>query len=77
LPTAPTLAMYICICNAVTDREIRACARDGANSFAEVRDRLCVGANCGKCAREAKAIIREENARQTSQFTASAGLALA
>ena len=29
--------MYVCICNAVTDRDIRAAAQAGVRSFADVR----------------------------------------
>ena len=51
--------MYICICNAVTDREIRQCAQLGACSLRELRDELGVANGCGKCKHAAKAILRE------------------
>jgi bacterioferritin-associated ferredoxin len=53
-------AMYVCICHAVTDREIRACIDDGANSMRDLRRELCVGTQCGKCAREVRDILKEE-----------------
>ncbi len=51
--------MYVCICNAVTERQIRNCARDGATTMQDLREQLCVGGNCGKCAQHAKTILRE------------------
>ena len=66
--------MYICICNAVTDRQIRACARSGACSFADVREKLAVGASCGKCARDAKEILRDEATRADARGGAPMGL---
>ena len=51
--------MYVCICAAVTERQIRACAQDGATSMQDLREKLCVAGNCGKCARHAKTILRE------------------
>jgi bacterioferritin-associated ferredoxin len=41
--------MYVCICNAVTDRAIREAAASGARSFAEVRSRTGCADCCGSC----------------------------
>lgn len=41
--------MYICICNAVTDREIRQAVALGAQSIEDLRDGLGVASRCGKC----------------------------
>ena len=51
--------MYICICNGITDREIRQCATSGACSMSELECSLGVGVSCGRC-REAAAEILEE-----------------
>jgi bacterioferritin-associated ferredoxin len=51
--------MYICACNALTEREIRHCAQLGCN-LGDLRERLGVGTNCGKCKHAAKQILREE-----------------
>lgn len=51
--------MFICICNAITDREIRECAELGAADVASLKDTLGLGANCGKCARAADEILRQ------------------
>jgi len=54
--------MYICICNAVTEREIRQCAELGACSLADLREGLGVATHCGKCKAAAVEILREERA---------------
>ena len=54
------IAMYVCICNAVTDREIRQAVKLGAASMCDLREGLGVGSNCGKCTSCAKGILREE-----------------
>ncbi len=52
--------MYVCICNAVTDKEIRQAVRLGATSVKHLKESLGVASSCGKCASCAKAIIKEE-----------------
>ncbi|MGH8681199.1 MAG: (2Fe-2S)-binding protein [Burkholderiales bacterium] len=49
--------MYVCICNAVTDREIRQCAELGARTVDELRDALGVASCCGKCEGVAREIL--------------------
>ena len=51
--------MYVCICHAVTDREIRTCIEEGADSMRDLRKKLCVGTGCGKCARDVRALLNE------------------
>ena len=41
--------MYVCICNGVTDHEIRQAADAGCRSVAEMTMRTGAGANCGSC----------------------------
>ena len=41
--------MYICVCNAVTDTEIRHCANEGARTLNALREQLGVASCCGKC----------------------------
>ena len=41
--------MYICICEAVTDKEIQSLAESGCNSVREISKKTCAGTNCGKC----------------------------
>ena len=41
--------MYVCICNGVTERQIREAATAGCTTVAELTMRTGAGANCGSC----------------------------
>ena len=49
--------MYICICNAITERDVRECARRGCGSLDELQVELGVGTCCGRCRPVAKEIL--------------------
>ncbi len=51
--------MYVCICRAVTDRQIRQAVELGARSLNDLKDSLGVATGCGKCASCACAILHE------------------
>jgi bacterioferritin-associated ferredoxin len=48
--------MYVCLCKAVTDRQIKESLMGGA-SYADIRRELGVATQCGKCGQQAKSII--------------------
>lgn len=41
--------MYVCICNNVTDREIREAAKNGAKTLEALSRQLQVATCCGRC----------------------------
>ncbi len=41
--------MYVCMCFAVCDREIRSCAARGARTVEEIGDATGAGTGCGTC----------------------------
>ena len=51
--------MYICICNAVTERDICAAASAGAKTVDDLAMGLGVGAGCGGCRNGAAAVLSE------------------
>lgn len=51
--------MYICVCQAVTEKQIHAAVRDGARTMKDLRDTLGVGIECGACGSCAKQCLRE------------------
>jgi bacterioferritin-associated ferredoxin len=51
--------MYVCICNAVTDRAIREAAESGVDSFETVRRETGCGDCCGNCEDLASEIFHE------------------
>jgi bacterioferritin-associated ferredoxin len=58
--------MYVCICKAVTDKQIRRAAAQGVDSLYELRERLGVGSGCGSCADMAEEILMQHQARRTA-----------
>ncbi len=51
--------MYVCVCKAVTDNQIREAASSGAKSLADLNRRLGVGSGCGTCAGTAESVLDE------------------
>jgi len=56
--------MYICICNGVTDQQVREAAAAGCTSVTELTMRTGLGANCGSCLSTADAILDDVRARR-------------
>jgi bacterioferritin-associated ferredoxin len=51
--------MYVCLCNGVTESQIRTAVTDGARSLRELRADLGVASCCGKCADCAQQVLHE------------------
>lgn len=52
--------MYVCLCNAVTDKAIRrAVEEEGVGNMRELRRSLGVANQCGKCTQVAQQIVDE------------------
>lgn len=52
--------MYVCVCNGVTDGQIREVVQTrGCDSLRDLRRELGVGSQCAKCARHARQVLRE------------------
>jgi len=51
--------MYICLCNSVTDRDIKHAVGNGADNLDALRDQLGVASRCGRCACMSQALIDE------------------
>lgn len=67
--------MYVCICNAVTDREIEAAVDAGARRVRDLRKALGVAGCCGKCAPQAKEILQARKAELQVPFEFNGALA--
>lgn len=53
--------MYICLCEAITDKQIRNAVRKyQVSSLKGLRQILPVGRDCGKCIRQTRDILEEE-----------------
>lgn len=51
--------MIVCVCNNISDREIRQAVALGINSMPELRRDLGVGSCCGKCVSCAREVLHE------------------
>lgn len=52
--------MIICLCEGLSDRDLRKVVRDGATSRWELSVRTGAGRCCGSCRCDLKQIVREE-----------------
>ena len=51
--------MYVCICNAITEKQIRTAAKAGVRDLWGLQAKLGVASNCGSCKETASEILRE------------------
>ena len=51
--------MYVCVCKAVTEKQIREHLSDGVESFSQLRERTGIATQCGKCSTDARACLRQ------------------
>jgi bacterioferritin-associated ferredoxin len=63
--------MYVCVCQAVTERQVREAAQRGVNSVKALKEGLGVAAQCAKCARCAHNILRDSQQCQEDDALAS------
>jgi bacterioferritin-associated ferredoxin len=57
--------MYICLCNAITERQIIRAAEEGARSPEDLTHALGVGLGCGSCLKWGKALLQETVAKMS------------
>jgi bacterioferritin-associated ferredoxin len=55
--------MYVCLCNAITDRDIVRAAEEGARTSEDLVHRLGVGLGCGSCTSCARSILADSVTR--------------
>lgn len=53
--------MYICICNAVTERDIEALLKEGVSTMSELKERLRIAEGCGGCRESAEHVLRQRH----------------
>lgn len=49
--------MYVCICKAVRESDLHAACAAGVRDMAALRSRFDIAGGCGKCGREARALL--------------------
>lgn len=60
--------MYVCVCHAVTDRDIARAAANGLRTVRELRDALGVASSCGRCAQCAHSCLKEAQPASHKNF---------
>lgn len=58
--------MYVCVCNAITEGQIKNAIRDGANTMHQLRAELKVTTSCGTCADYVENCLQEALDREMS-----------
>ncbi|MBV1906256.1 MAG: (2Fe-2S)-binding protein [Pseudomonadales bacterium] len=53
--------MYICICKAVTDRQLKSAIENGTTDLKSLCKNLGLGTGCGRCLEQTKTIIKAHN----------------
>ncbi|AJD47803.1 bacterioferritin-associated ferredoxin [Isoalcanivorax pacificus W11-5] len=78
-PTIPNIGtqrekhqMYVCLCKGITDGQIREAVDQGCDSLRDLRRELGVASQCGKCARQARGVIREARTESSAPVYAAA-----
>ena len=51
--------MYICVCQAITDRQIKSAVESGIDSVEALKETLGVASCCGSCEQDAEKIVAE------------------
>lgn len=59
--------MIVCICNNVSDRDIRKAVASGMSTMPQLRESLGVATCCGKCHSCARQVLRETLADAEAQ----------
>jgi bacterioferritin-associated ferredoxin len=66
--TREAIRMYVCVCNGVTDKEIRRAVERGHDSLDSLRSELQVASCCGRCANCARSLIESTLAERAPLY---------
>jgi len=69
--------MYVCICNAVTDSDIRNAVNDGVCNMRQLRQTTGCSATCGSCKEMATEVLQKALTEKQGTGVMLAGLQLA
>lgn len=50
--------MYVCVCQALTEKDVHSAVAQGCNSVRELKHKLGLGAECGRCLSCAKGMLK-------------------
>lgn len=58
--------MIVCVCNNISESDLRHAVEDGAHSLRKLSKQTGLGTNCGSCLQTAKAIMKDHLAEMTA-----------
>ncbi|ADE14601.1 BFD domain protein (2Fe-2S)-binding domain protein [Nitrosococcus halophilus Nc 4] len=64
--------MYVCICRAVTDKQLQEAISEGTNNLRDLRRQLGVVSSCGKCGRCVREILQQCQQAATAEVSSAA-----
>lgn len=69
------ILMFICVCNAITERQVKVAVAEGASSLSDLQGQLGVAACCGCCAETAAEYLPggQHHVQTTEVHRAAAG----
>lgn len=65
--------MYVCVCQAVTERDIHQAAQSGVKTLKDLRAQLGVTTECGRCAACSMQCLRNAHEKNTNSLLLSIG----
>ncbi len=69
--------MYVCVCQAITERQIHQAAAAGARTVKDLQRDLGVASDCGRCTSCARQCLKEAHAAHACERAARATLVFA
>ncbi|BDY06572.1 MULTISPECIES: (2Fe-2S)-binding protein [Ferrimonas] len=60
--------MYVCICHAVTEKQVRQAVDDGATDVKSLKQKLGVGSECGRCIQATLEVIQAQTDAQPRYY---------
>lgn len=66
--------MFVCICNAITDRQIQETVAAGASSLSDLQAQLGVATCCGCCSDLAASYLNSSSTQSQSAVTSGIGV---
>lgn len=52
--------MYVCVCKAITDKQILRAIDEGADNLMKLKTCLGLATQCGRCSKTARAMLRQQ-----------------
>ncbi len=66
--------MFVCVCNAVTETQVRQCVANGAQTLGDLQFELGVATCCGCCAATAESYLAGANVREVDTHDAAVAI---